>query len=455
MKTRVVLVRHGQSTYNAQKLIQGHCDDSGLTELGEQQARKVGAALVGIPFEAVYSSPLQRASRTATLIVEVLRSQIPQIPTPILDADLREISLPLWEGISFKAAENQYPAEFKAWRSQPETLKMRVSDANGAETDFYPVRSLFEQAQRFWQFLLDKHRGQTLLLVAHSAINRALIGTALSLGPEQQNALHQANCGISILNFAGGWGEAVQLESMNITSHMGEALPEMRSRHQGPRLLLVRHGETEWNRQKRFQGQIDIPLNANGQVQAEKAAEFLKTVQIDAAVTSPLLRPKATAEAILKYHPHLKLEVEDRLKEIGHGDWEGKLEAEIEASYPGLLAQWQSAPETVKMPGEAGETLDQVWERAIAGWQKIVADYSDRSTPVTVMVSAHDAVNKAILCHVVGLGPAHFWCFKQGNGAVSVIDYPAGVHSRPVLSASNITTHLSDSIFDRTAAGAL
>ncbi|NJN01199.1 MAG: histidine phosphatase family protein [Leptolyngbyaceae cyanobacterium RM1_1_2] len=455
MKTRVVLVRHGQSTYNAQRLIQGHCDQSPLTELGEQQARKVGAALLGIPFETVYASPLQRASRTAALIVEVLRSQIAEIPDPVLDADLREISLPLWEGVSFAEAEAQYPAEFAAWRSQPADFKMRITNDAGLESDFYPVRSLFDQARRFWQFLLDQHRGQTILLVAHSAINRALIGTALDLGPEQQNSLHQANCGISILNFSGTWGDPVQLEAMNITSHMGEMLPVMRSRHRGPRLLLVRHGETEWNRQKRFQGQIDVPLNENGHGQAQKVAELLKPVKIDAAVSSPLLRPQETAAAILKHHPQITLKFEDRLKEIGHGDWEGKLEAEIEAGYPGLLNQWQDAPATVQMPGDGGENLAQVWQRAIAGWQKIVADYSDTPAPVTVMVSAHDAVNKAILCHVVGLGPEHFWCFKQGNGALSVIDYPDGVNSPPVLSAANITTHLSESIFDQTAAGAL
>ena len=73
----------------------------------------------------------------------------------------------------------------------------------------------------------------------------------------------------------------------------------------------------------------------------------------------------------------------------------------------------------------------------------------------TVMVTAHDAINKAILCHVVGWEPEAFWRFKQGNGAVSVIDYPDGVNSPPVLSAANITTHLSDSILDQTAAGAL
>jgi probable phosphoglycerate mutase len=257
------------------------------------------------------------------------------------------------------------------------------------------------------------------------------------------------------LNFAGSLGEGVQVESMNLTSHMGEALPAMRKRFNGPRMLLVRHGETEWNRQKRFQGQIDIPLNENGKRQGQQAAEFLKDVKIDAAVSSSLSRPKETAEIILQHHPHITLETTDGLKEIGHGEWEGMYEPDIEQGYPGMLKQWQEHPETVQMPGEMGENLDQVWERAIATWNEIVAKYSGTEAPVTVLVSAHDAINKAILCYVAGLGPESFWKFKQGNGAVSVIDYPNGVESAPVLTAANLTMHLSGSIFDKTAAGAL
>lgn len=427
------------------RLIQGHCDESSLTELGDQQAQRVGHSLAGIAFDQVWSSPLQRAQRTAKLIVSALQQSAPT-PAPQTSNNLKEVSLPLWEGMAFATAEADYPAEYRAWRTDPANFVMKLEAG-----DFYPIRDVYAQAQRFWQELLPQAAGKTVLVVAHSAINRALISTAVGLGPERFNNLYQANCAISVLNFPAS-GPA-QLESMNLTSHMGQPLPPMRSGHCGPRMLLVRHGETEWNRQKRFQGQIDVPLNDNGRAQGAKVAEFLKSVRLDAAYTSSMLRPKETAEIILQHHGGLNLREIDALQEIGHGEWEGKFEADIEASYPGMLQQWQDAPETVQMP--AGENLEQVWNRAIPAWKEIVAAHSGSDTVKTVMVVAHDAINKAILCHVVGWGPEAFWRFKQGNGSVSVIDYPNGVDSAPVLSAANITHHLSGSVLDKTAAGAL
>jgi probable phosphoglycerate mutase len=216
----------------------------------------------------------------------------------------------------------------------------------------------------------------------------------------------------------------------------------------------VRHGETDWNRDKRFQGQIDVPLNPQGRVQAAQAAEFLKPIPIDRAVSSPMLRPKETAEIILQSHPEVNLTLNSLLCEISHGLWEGKLEAEIESAYPGELQQWQLAPETVQMP--EGENLQQVWDRVVEAWQQILAETpaSESERPVTTLVVAHDAVNKALLCYLAGLSPAHFWTFKQGNGSVTVIDYPYGSGGSPVIQAMNITSHLGG-VLDKTAAGAL
>ena len=147
------------------------------------------------------------------------------------------------------------------------------------------------------------------------------------------------------------------------------------------------------------------------------------------------------------------LETTSELIEICHGSWEGMLESEIEAGFPGMLQEWKDAPETVQMP--EGENLQQVWDRAVAAWQKIVEQYSNSDSPRTGIVVAHDAINKVIICYLLGLEPANFWNIKQGNGAVTVIDYPQGAAGKPVLQAINLTSHLSGGILDKTAAGAL
>jgi len=454
MTTRVILVRHGQSTYNLQRRIQGRLDKSILTETGRAAALQVGDTLSSITFDAAYSSPLQRAKETAEIIVSRLTNP-PQLQ-PI--EQLMEIDLPLWEGMLRQDAIDQSPEAYRCWQQNPDKFSMKLPSKEG-EIEHFPVLAIFANARTFWKELLSKHSSGTILVVAHNGINRALIATASEVSPAYYQSIQQSNCGISIINFetsAVSTGEqveqnkkiAVQLESLNLTAHTGEIFPKPRDGNRGPRLLLVRHGETDWNRAGKFQGQIDVPLNDNGREQSRKAAEFLKNIKLDFAISSSMLRPKETAEIILQYHPDLKLELRDELREISHGLWEGKFESEIESSYPGLLEEWKTSPETVQMP--EGENLQEVWQRAIASWQNIVQSVSG-----TGIVVAHDAINKAILCHLFGLEPEHFWKFKQGNGAVSVIDYPHGPEGLPVLQAMNVTTHLSGSVFDQTAAGAL
>lgn len=434
--------------------MQGHCDLSTLTEAGRLGAQQVGMALQDLAFAAAYSSPLQRAKETAELILSKLNFNGHQPIQLRFTDNLKEINLVQWEGLKFDEVEQNYPEGYRCWRDCPHELKMTLDAAEGG-TEFYPVRALYEQARQFWQEVLPHHDGETILVVAHSGINRCLINTAIGLGCEYYQSFHQSNCGISVLNFSGGLGDQVQLESINLTAHLGEPLPKRRKGQNGPRFLLVRHGETDWNRQKRFQGQIDVPLNDQGRVQAAQAAEFLKQIPIDRAVSSPMLRPKETAEIILQPHSQVELELNDLLCEISHGLWEGKLEAEIEAAYPGDLKQWQQAPETVQMP--EGENLQQVWQRAKQAWQQIVAatPQTTGDRPFTTMVVAHDAVNKALLCLLVDQGPEQFWTFKQGNGSVTVIDYPHGIDHTPTIQAMNITSHLGSGVLDKTAAGAL
>ncbi|MBV5257775.1 histidine phosphatase family protein [Synechococcus moorigangaii CMS01] len=444
MATRVIIVRHGQSSYNALKMIQGRCDESELTDKGRADAVTVGQALQGINFAAIYCSPLQRAKHTA----EIIHQQLDGAPAPIPSKGLFEINLPQWEKLLKTEVKEKYPEAYRLWHENPAEFVMTHADGS----EHYPVKELYDQAKAFWQEILTKHQGETILIVAHNGINRCLLMSAAGIPPSKYQSIQQSNCCINVLNFAGQLGDIVQFESINQTAHLGVTIPSYRPGHNGLRLLLVRHGETNWNREGRFQGTMDIPLNENGQAQAAKAQAFLKDVNLDFAVTSPMSRPKETAEIILQAHPQIQLATHPQLEEIGHGLWEGKLESEIEADFPGMLQEWQSKPETVQMP--EGENLQQVWDRANQAWDEIVAQYSQQPNQVGLVV-AHDAINKVILCRVMGLQPKDIWAVKQGNCAVTVVDYLQGADSEPVLQAMNITSHLGFGVIDKTAAGAL
>jgi phosphoserine phosphatase len=448
LSTRVIILRHGQSSYNSQGRIQGRSDLSVLTDRGQADARMTSTAFQGLTFDAAYCSPLQRAHQTATTVL----TQLGQQDCLQTDDRLLEIDLPLWETMLNQEVREKYAEQYQAWKERPHELKMLLPQADGSQQEFFPVLALYEQATKFWQGIISQHQGQTILIVAHNGINRALISTALGVPARLYHSIQQSNCGVTVLNFSGGWGESVQLESLNQTSHLGQKLPTFRPPNQGPRFLLVRHGETDWNRAGKFQGQIDVPLNDNGRNQASLAAEFLKTIEIDFAFTSPMSRPKETAQIILKDRSGITLNEDADLREIGHGLWEGKFEAEIKAEYPGELERWQSHPESVQMP--EGENLQDVWTRATAAWQKIIAQVGNQ--PQTGIVVAHDATNKVLLCNLLGLSLADIWKIKQGNGAVTVIDYPDGIEGQPVIQALNLTSHLSEGgILDQTAAGAL
>jgi probable phosphoglycerate mutase len=438
---RIVLVRHGLSSFNLEHRIQGRDDLSNLTEEGQLQARRTGEALAELPLKAVYSSPLQRASATAAALLASHGATL----SPLHDDDLLEIELAPWSGRLRSEVRALDPEQERRWREAPETMELRRADGSR----FLPVPELLEQAGRFADRLLARHGDDdTVLVVAHNAILRCLVLHLLGLPASGFLRLRLDNASISVLNVVRGQGgdPAVQLESLNGTSHLGAPLPPAGV---GCRLLLVRHGETDWNREGRFQGQIDIPLNSHGLAQAEAARAFLAPIPLQRAYSSDMARPLRTAEVILASHPGVPLATTRGLREIGHGLWEGRLESEIAAGWPDLLAAWKRSPETVQMP--EGETIGEVWDRSLTAWNRIAAGLGPQETALVV---AHDAVNKTILCALLGLSPADIWTVKQGNGGVTVVDYPRGTTAPPVVTALNLTTHLGG-VIDRTAVGAL
>lgn len=188
------------------------------------------------------------------------------------------------------------------------------------------------------------------------------------------------------------------------------------------RLILARHGETPWNAEGRYQGQIDIPLSAVGERQAALLAERLAGVHITRAVASPLSRARRTAEIALGGSRAAMLTLEPELMEIAHGSWEGKLASEIRAEDGERLTAWREAPDTVLMPGPGGESLPGVLERAWRGLDRACVNLSDDDT---LLVVAHDAVNRVILCRLLGIPLSKVWGFRQAPTTLNLLEGPA------------------------------
>ena len=198
MGTRVILLRHGQSTYNALGLYQGCSDKSILTEAGQLTAQQTGAFLKGIKFDAIYTSPLQRAQQTTRQVLRALNywldpQQIQVVPW------LRETDLPAWQGLPIQKVRQQFAEDYQCWKQTPHQFAMEVVH-QGVKTLFYPALDLYKRVHQFWQEILPRHLNQTVLVVAHGGTNRAAIATAMGISPAHYHTIQQSNCALNFLH---------------------------------------------------------------------------------------------------------------------------------------------------------------------------------------------------------------------------------------------------------------
>lgn len=183
------------------------------------------------------------------------------------------------------------------------------------------------------------------------------------------------------------------------------------------RILLARHGETPWNAEGRYQGHEDIALSPVGESQARALGQRLCDVRIDRAVASPLSRAQLTAQLALGASRADMLATDAGLMEIAHGIWEGLLASEIHARDPERLQAWRDTPHEVLMP--EGESLQQVFDRA---WPALVRAMDGLGSDDTLLVVAHDAVNRVLLCHVLGIPFARLWSFRQAPTTLNLLE---------------------------------
>jgi broad specificity phosphatase PhoE len=205
------------------------------------------------------------------------------------------------------------------------------------------------------------------------------------------------------------------------------------------RIILVRHGETDWNSIQRFQGQGGVELNEKGRAQADAIAVALRDEPLKAVYSSPIIRALETAKRI-NIHHNVSIVERDGLCEMDLGDFDGLLPGELMERDPHFLKQWFEDAASVRMPN--GETLSEVQDRA---W-KVVEEVGDLYKEGTVLMCGHNFVNITILCRILDLSLTHFRRIRQNLAAITIIERNRGTY---VLSCMNDTCHLKNVFKDR------
>ncbi len=204
------------------------------------------------------------------------------------------------------------------------------------------------------------------------------------------------------------------------------------------RMLLVRHGQTAYNAERRFMGQLDVPLDAVGRVQAEATARYLADEQPAMIYSSNLRRAWDTALAIQAEMPsHPRLQADSRLIEGHFGDWQGKTFDELRLHDAERLRQWENGEMGSTPPG--GESLDDFGSRVVAAYQDICAAHPDE----TVLVVAHGGTIQVLIIRALGFPLEDYRKVWLSNAAVSELLIDSG---RAVLMRLNDGAHLAEAV---------
>lgn len=199
------------------------------------------------------------------------------------------------------------------------------------------------------------------------------------------------------------------------------------------KLILVRHGETEWNLDERFRGRADVALNERGRQQAELTGKAVCRRWKPAAVySSPLTRAVVTAGEIAK-NCGIEVRPDEGFIDIDYGEWQGLTVDEVRSRWPDELDRWFHEPHTMQPPG--GETLDELRSRIMPKLEEMVA----RHPGETAALVGHTVLNRVILLAVLGLGNDRFWHISQGTCGINEI---LSLDNGYVLVSMNNTWHL-------------
>lgn len=201
------------------------------------------------------------------------------------------------------------------------------------------------------------------------------------------------------------------------------------------KIILIRHGKTAWNGKWKIQGHSNIELSPEGIAEAELLAANFPFQTVDAIYSSDLSRAKTTAEILAKRF-NLPVHTTQELRETNFGDWEGKTLAEMQLIDPVNCENFFRNPEELQINN--AEKFPQVQQRAMHAIKKIIAAHPTGN----IVVVAHGAINRTILCSILEIPLKNMWLISQFNTAVNIIRFEDKVFTIDLI---NGTAHLAQS----------
>ena len=181
------------------------------------------------------------------------------------------------------------------------------------------------------------------------------------------------------------------------------------------KVMLIRHGDTDWNVEEIFRGRADVELNEIGIKQAELLAKYFADERIVAIYSSPLKRALKTAEIIAVSH-HIDVITAPELIDFEYGEWQGLSHDTVKEKYKALYDEWLTNPHLVKVP--KGESLDDVRKRATSLVDRIIIKHEG-----TVALVSHRVVGKVLICALLGLDNSHFWTIRLATCGITTFVY--------------------------------
>jgi len=205
------------------------------------------------------------------------------------------------------------------------------------------------------------------------------------------------------------------------------------------RLILIRHGQTEWNRLRRYQGQSDIELNETGIEQAQKAAARLAKEKIDSVYCSDLKRARQTAEIITSKH-NIPREIHESslLREMNFGDYEGLTFEEMDPKFQLIFSAdpaWRSSGPNVRAPN--GESIADLATRV----KQFIREMLSKHAPdETIIIAAHGGPLQVLICQLLEIGLDHWWQIRLSAASISIVEtYPQGTSVVLLNGVSHLT----------------